>query len=103
MCRVMSQHTVSTPTNDDGMQAPASSPVIFRKVLLTRCQKEFEKDRSTESALDDLRKKVEDAESAVRALLQFSCFGAFLVFTEDAKQLRKYFWRETAFTKTALV
>ena len=75
MCRVMSQFRVTaTGSSEGGNQQQA---VVFRKVLLTRCQKEFEKDRSSENKLLELRKKVEEAKTAVsRSFLIYSkCYG----------------------------
>lgn len=69
MCRVMSQFKVSTQNTTAAQVAasnPQSSTVEFRKVLLTRCQREFEKDRTNEDLLGDLRKKMEEAKTAVR-------------------------------------
>ena len=58
MCRVMSQYRVTGLAGEGA----ASQPVlVFRKVLLTRCQKEFEKDRASENELSDLRKKLAEA------------------------------------------
>ena len=69
MCRVMSQLRVTAPAEEGGNQnqGPITpKPVVeFRKVLISRCQKEFEKDRTSENALSDLRKKVDDATTEV--------------------------------------
>jgi len=63
MCRTMSQFRVTTPSaNQSG--APQST-VEFRKILLTRCQREFEKDRANEDALSKLREKLAAAATPV--------------------------------------
>ena len=76
MCRVMSQYRVSAPGGEGGNsgQGPATSQVVvFRKVLLTRCQKEFEKDRTSETNLIKLRQKVEEAKTEVRIGVVYIC------------------------------
>jgi len=65
MCRTMSQFKVSTPAPSGQGGAVQTATVEFRKVLLTRCQREFEKDRANEDKLSDLRKKVEEAKTPV--------------------------------------
>ena len=55
MCRVMS-------SNQLRVEKAGQQPVLeFRKVLLTRCQKEFEKDKSNEEKLQKLRDDLEAA------------------------------------------
>ena len=66
MCRTMSQFKVVVPSAAGGKPG---APVEFRKLLLTRCQREFEKDRSGETALSDLRKKMEEAKTPVSCSL----------------------------------
>ena len=65
MCRTMSQFKVMTPAPSGQGGAVQTSIVEFRKVLLTRCQREFEKDRANEDKLSDLRKKVDEAKTPV--------------------------------------
>ena len=65
MCRCMSQFKVTTPTLSAQGGVTQTSTVEFRKVLLTRCQKEFERDRTSEDKLSNLQKKVEDAKTPV--------------------------------------
>nr|XP_026694997.1 eukaryotic translation initiation factor 4 gamma 1 [Ciona intestinalis] len=56
MCRMMSQFRVSSAPGS------GSNTFEFRKILLTRCQREFEKDRTNEEALNALKVKIENAE-----------------------------------------
>ena len=64
MCRTMSQFKLMVPGAASQGGAPTGT-VEFRKVLLTRCQREFEKDRTAEDKLSDLRKKVEEEKNPV--------------------------------------
>uniref|UniRef100_H2ZK86 Eukaryotic translation initiation factor 4 gamma 3 n=1 Tax=Ciona savignyi TaxID=51511 RepID=H2ZK86_CIOSA len=52
MCRTMSQFRAPTPPR---------ATFEFRKILLTRCQREFEKDRTNEEVLEELKTKIENA------------------------------------------
>ncbi|CAK8692845.1 unnamed protein product [Clavelina lepadiformis] len=60
MCRTMSQLRITTPATS-GQSQQQTAIVEFRKVLLTRCQREFEKDRQDEEVLSKLRQKLEEA------------------------------------------
>ncbi|XP_076817515.1 eukaryotic translation initiation factor 4 gamma 3-like isoform X2 [Clavelina lepadiformis] len=60
MCRTMSQLRITTPATS-GQSQQQTAIVEFRKVLLTRCQREFEKDRQNEEVLSKLRQKLEEA------------------------------------------
>ena len=55
MCRVMSSNQIRV---EKGQQQPV---LEFRKILLTRCQKEFEKAGSNEAKLQKLRVEYENA------------------------------------------
>jgi len=73
MCRVMSQHRAPAGEGANQNQGPTASQtvVVFRKVLLTRCQKEFEKDRTSENVLSKMRKKLDDAKTEVGLRFRF--------------------------------
>jgi len=58
MCRVMSANRIELRVEKAGQPPPV---LEFRKVLLTRCQKEFEKDKSNEEKLQKLRDELEAA------------------------------------------
>ena len=68
MCRTMSQLRITTPATS-GQSQQQTAIVEFRKVLLTRCQREFEKDRQNEEVLSKLRQKLEEATTPVREQL----------------------------------
>ena len=69
MCRVMSQFRVAACGSDECESQ--QQHVVFRKVLLTHCQREFEKDRSANNVLTQLRKNLEEAETVVSLPLNF--------------------------------
>ena len=55
LCRVLSKVSVEVGTG------PEAKKKTFRSLLLTKCQQEFEKDKESDDALNELRKKVEEA------------------------------------------
>nr|CAB3241855.1 eukaryotic translation initiation factor 4 gamma 3 [Phallusia mammillata] len=65
MCRTMSQVRIATSS-----AANPGSTVEFRKILLTRCQREFEKDRANEEALKVLREKFENASAQEKPVIK---------------------------------
>ena len=65
MCRVMSSQFRVT-ANCSGECGNQQQAVVFRELLLTRCQKEFE---SANNVSTELRKNLEEAKTAVSLLL----------------------------------
>src|SRR5437867_1632708 len=51
------------------MKAPSDEnpevPITFRKLLLTRCQHEFERDSNTEVDLEKMQREIEQAETVL--------------------------------------
>lgn len=61
MCHALSTKEVATSAN------PAET-INFRKLLLTRCQREFEKDSAGLADVEKKKKEIETAESVLRFL-----------------------------------
>lgn len=59
MCQALSTKEVASASNP-------SETTNFRKLLLTRCQKEFEKDNAALLDVENKKKEIETAESVIR-------------------------------------
>ena len=57
LCKVMSTIKVDGPV-DDGK----AKIITFRRVLLTKCQQEFEKDKKDDEDRDNMLKAIEDTD-----------------------------------------
>ena len=58
LCKVLSPRKVEW-TTEDGTKKHTN----FRRVLLTKCQQEFEKDKKDDEDVDNMQKAVDDAET----------------------------------------
>ena len=55
LCRVLSKVSVEVGADSDEKKK------TFRKLLLNKCQQEFEKDKESDKVIAELKKKVEEA------------------------------------------
>jgi len=59
MCRVLAEQYKNVPSSDENGK---SSTTTFRKILLNKCQKEFEKEKESDKAIEDDKLKNFDTE-----------------------------------------